>query len=254
VRDVVGARLRGVSFDLHRGEILGVTGLTGSGREELASVVFGGTPALAGTVSVDGTELAAGNVREAIQAGLALVPSDRAARAVVMTHSVRENVMLPDLWAVWRRGKVDRRAERAEVQEWIDRMEVRPPLQTRRLDELSGGNQQKVVLAKWLRMRPRVVLLDEPTAGVDVGSKAAIYRHLAQVAGEGTALLVCSSEAKDLAATCDRVLVLCDGRLTAELHGRSLTEQEIVRESLGGRPLAEVLQSEGEEADGIDRQ
>jgi ABC-type sugar transport system ATPase subunit len=252
VRDLVGTRLRGLSFDLHRGEILGVTGLTGSGREELPGLIYGATAALAGSVAVSGRKLRTGGIGDAIEAGIALVPSDRARRAVVLTQTVRENVMLPDLWSVWRHGHVDRRAERAEVQTWIERMEVRPPRQDRRVDELSGGNQQKVVLAKWLRMNPSVLLLDEPTAGVDVGSKAAIHRHLADVAADGTALLVCSSEAKDLAAMCDRVLVLCDGELTAELHGRSLTEQEIIRESLGGRALAAVMQDEGEGGHGID--
>jgi ribose transport system ATP-binding protein len=164
--------------------------------------------------------------------GVAMVPADRARSALIVTQTVRENVLLANLRSAWRRMWLDRRRERAEVAEWMERLDIRPRDQSLPVAQLSGGNQQKAVLAKWLRTEPQIIVLDEPTQGVDVGAKAAIYRHLAKVAEEGTALVVCSSEAKDLAAICDRVLVLRDGAVAAVLHDRSLTEQRIISESV----------------------
>jgi len=232
VRDLGGARVDSISFDLHRGELLGVTGLIGSGREELPGLLFGSVPRRAGTVTVAGRALPAGSTRAAMQSGLAMVPADRARSALIVTQTVRENVLLANLRTAWRRMWLDRRRERAEVGEWMERLDIRPRDQSLPVAQLSGGNQQKAVLAKWFRTEPEIIVLDEPTQGVDVGAKAAIYRYLASAAAEGTALVVCSSEAKDLAAICDRVLVLREGAVAAELHDRSLTEQRIISESV----------------------
>ena len=237
VRGLTGERVDDVSFDLHRGEVLGVTGVTGSGREELPGLLFGAVRRLGGSVKVGDEELPAGSTRGAIDRRLVLVPSDRARLAAVMTQTVRENVLLSNLRTAWRRWRLERRLERREVATWMDRLDVRPRDQDLPLVQLSGGNQQKVVLAKWLRTQPRIIVLDEPTQGVDVGAKAAIYRHLAHAAQDGAALVVCSAEAKDLAAICDRVLVLREGAVAAELRDQSLTEQRIISESVAaGRP------------------
>jgi ribose transport system ATP-binding protein len=165
---------------------------------------------------------------------VAFVPADRARQAAVMSHSVRENISLSDLVSLRGRAWLDRRRERREVGSWMDRLDVRPRNQDLPLVQLSGGNQQKAVLAKWLRTSPSVLLLDEPTQGVDVGAKAAIYRHLADSAASGAALLVCSNEAKDLAAICDRVIVLRDGAVASVLSDRALTEERIISDSVGG--------------------
>ena len=234
VRDLSGPRVAGVSFDLHRGELLGVTGLVGSGREELPGLLYGSTPRTGGSVTLDGERLPAGSARASMRRGLAMVPADRARHAAVMTQNVRENLLLADLRAAWRRVRLDRRRERAEASDWMERMDVRPRDQDLSFATLSGGNQQKAVLAKWFRIGPRIIVLDEPTQGVDVAAKAAIYRHLAAAAAEGKALVVCSNEAKELAAICDRVVVLRDGAVAAVLHDRSLTEQRIISECSRG--------------------
>lgn len=167
--------------------------------------------------------------------GLVLIPAERLRHALVPTHSVLENVMLSDLRRACRGWHISRRRERAEMQAWVNRLDIRPRDVRRRVADSSGGNQQKIVLAKWLRLEPRVMVLDEPTQGVDVGAKALIYRELADAARRGTALIVCSSEAKELAAICDRVLILADGEVVAELHGDSLDDTAIVRESVRSR-------------------
>jgi ribose transport system ATP-binding protein len=228
-----GDRVRDLSFAVHRGEILGVTGLLGSGREELPGLLGGSVPRSGGDVRLVGRALAGGSVRAAIRHGLVLVPADRVRNAVVATRSVRENITLPRLGSVRRGWHIDRARERSDVREWMARLEVRPPDQERPIAQLSGGNQQKAVLAKWLRTEPTLLVLDEPTQGVDAGAKATIYRHLAAAAATGVAAVVCSNEAKDLSAVCDRVLVLRDGTLVADLHGAALTEERIVSESLG---------------------
>lgn len=236
VRDLEGERVRGVSFDLHRGEILGVSGLMGSGREELPRLLGGEVVPLAGTATLRGEPLPVGSVRRTIDRGLVMVPSDRARRAAVMSHSLHANVMLADPWWAFRRGRVRRRHERFEVATWLGRLEVKPGDQDARIDALSGGNQQKVVLAKWLRRQPDVLVLDEPTQGVDVGAKSAIYGILAATVAEGAGVIVCSSDAKELATICDRVLVIDDGVLCAELRGEGISEQRIIRAAV--RPNA----------------
>jgi ABC-type sugar transport system ATPase subunit len=233
VRELAGTRVANVSFDLHRGELLGVTGLIGSGHEELAGLLYGAVPRTGGSVRVDGEALRPGSTRTSMRRGLALVPSDRARHAAVMTQTVRENLLLADLRGAWRRVRLDGGRERAEARRWMDRLDVRPRDQDLPFVTLSGGNQQRAILAKWFRTQPRIIVLDEPTQGVDVAAKAAIYRHLASAAAEGTALLVCSNEAKELAEICDRVLVLRDGAIAAVLHDRSLTEQRIISECSG---------------------
>jgi ABC-type sugar transport system ATPase subunit len=234
VRDLRGGALRGVTLDVRAGEIVGVAGLLGSGREDVAATIFGGDRPTGGEVMVAGARLAAGDPGAAIRAGVGFVPADRTRHGAVMAHSVRENVTLPMLAPLRRAGRrIDERAERAEVAGWAHAVGLHPAHPERALSEFSGGNQQKVVLARWLRIRPRVLLLDEPTQGVDVGAKAAIYEIVARTASEGAAVLVASSDDKELALLCDRVLVLRGGRIATELRGRALTEERLVHESLG---------------------
>jgi ABC-type sugar transport system ATPase subunit len=231
VRGLRGATVEAVDLDLRPGEIVGVCGLLGSGREHLASLLFGALPRT-GEVELDGAMLGA-SPRRAVARDVALVPADRRVEGAVMDLSVRENLVLPRL-----RGRgfgpIDRRAESAEARDWIGRVDLRPPLPERALELFSGGNQQKVVLAKWLRNRPKVLLLDEPTQGVDVGAKAAIYELVASAADAGAAVLVCSSDTRELTLLCDRVLVLRDGRVAAQVAGDDLSEAQLVRETLGG--------------------
>lgn len=228
VRRLSGARVRELSLSLQRGEIVGVAGLAGSGREDLPRLLFGDLVARRGEIIVEDRRLGRPSPRAAIKLGIVLVPSDRIQRSLFGQATVRENITLPDLHSVCRRGRIDRRRERREVGEWIARVRLKPPSTEYAMGHLSGGNQQKGVIARWLRMSPRVLLLDEPTQGVDVGAKSAIFALIADAAAAGAAVLMCSSEAKDLAAVCDRVLVLRHGTVVADLRGGSLREERIV--------------------------
>jgi ribose transport system ATP-binding protein len=232
VRGLSGGRLRELSFSVQRGEIVGIAGLAGSGRDDVAGLLFGSLRPEWGEIRVGDRRLEHSSPRAATDLGMAFVPSDRIHRAVFGDSTVRENMTLTSLDSVWRRGRIDRRAERREVASWISRVRLTPPDTERRMALLSGGNQQKAVIARCLRLNPQVLLLDEPTQGVDVGAKGAIFSLLADAAATGTAVLMCSSEAKDLAAVCDRVLVLADGDVVADLSGTALTEQRIVASTL----------------------
>jgi len=241
-RGIRGRTIATLDLDLHPGEILGVSGVLGSGREEVARILFGAGAGEVAELRLGG-ELVRGRLdpRRAIERGVAYVPGERRREGAVMTMSVRENMTLPRLRPLRRLfGNLDRGAERREVGEWIERVAVRPADPERALELFSGGNQQKVVLAKWLRNRPRVLLMDEPTQGVDVGAKAGIFELIATAASEGAGVLICSSDAKELALICDRVLVLRDGVLAAEARRPELSEATLVGASLGAQPNGQV--------------
>jgi ABC-type sugar transport system ATPase subunit len=234
-RSISGPTITNLDLELRAGEILGVSGVLGSGREHVAGVLFGATPGEVGSLEVAGKVLAMPDPRLAISAGLAYVPGDRRRLGAVMALTARENMTLPRLGTLRRRLTrwLDQGEERAEVSRWIDRVEVRPADPERALELFSGGNQQKIVLAKWLRNEPKVLLLDEPTQGVDVGAKAGIYDLIANSAAAGAGVLVCSSDAKELATICDRVLVMRDGSRVAEMNRVGLSEAVLVRAGLG---------------------
>ncbi|MDL4818621.1 sugar ABC transporter ATP-binding protein [Actinomadura opuntiae] len=234
VAGINGAEIHDFSLSLRAGEIVGVGGILGSGREQLAPMLFGARHRSGGRVEVGGRELVPDDVPAAIESGMAYVPADRRRSGVVMEMSVRENLTLPLMRPLRRSfGRLDRRTERAQTRSWMRTVGLRPPHPEQPLKLFSGGNQQKVVLAKWLRVRPRVLLLDEPTQGVDVGAKAAIYELVLAARRDGTGVLLCSSDSKELVSLCDRVLVLKDGRVVSEVPQEALTEERLVREELG---------------------
>jgi len=232
VTDLAGVRLAGVSLSVQAGEILGVSGVLGSGREELGSLLFGSVRRRSGSVEVDGKTLRCGDVVDAIGTGMGLVPANRAQQGAVLRMNVRENLTLAGLQSVQRRfGWIPRRTERSEATRWARAVDLRPADPERPMAQLSGGNQQKVVLAKWLRTVPNVLVLDEPTAGVDVGAKVSIYELIRDAASQGTAVVISSSDTKELAEFCDRVVVLNGGRVVGELSGASLTEEAVLHMS-----------------------
>lgn len=240
VSGLVGGGCVGFELEAGAGEIVGIAGLLGSGREHVLQAVFGAVSTTAGAVEVTGKRLRRGSVKAAMAAGVGLVPGDRHAHAIVGSMDVRENLTLAWLrpfrrWLGW----VSRPAEDHTVAGWIDRLAVRPGQHTPRIGLLSGGNQQKVILARWLQRDPKVLLLEEPTQGVDVGAKAAIYRIIAAAAERGTAVVVASSDSRELVELCDRVVVLRDGTSAAELSGQALTEAAILTHSLGFDASAE---------------
>ncbi len=228
-RGLSGWRLWELDFELFPGEILGVTGLLGCGRSELARLVSGSQTPRRGEIQLDGAILDCSHPADAISKGIVYVPQDRLLEGCFPELTVRENVMLPDLGSLFRRGRIHRETERNEVERVIRLFNVRPPLPERPLGALSGGNQQKVVIAKWLRLQPppRVLVLDEPTQGVDIGAKREIRELIASLAAKGTAVIVASSDYDEVVEICDRVLLLQQGKLTSQLAGEQITEQNL---------------------------
>lgn len=234
VRELAGAGGRPVSFEVRAGEILGMTGLLGSGFERIPYLLAGARPGARGTVAVDGVHLdaAALTPASAIRHGLALVPADRGRLGVCGGLSVGANISLPWIGRLCRGGRIDRAAERAEVGGLMRRFDVRPHDPDIPIETLSGGNQQKTLLARWIAMRPRVLLLHEPTQGVDVGARQQIFAVLKDAAEAGMSVLYCSLEYEDLAHMCDRVHVFRDGEVAAELSGAEATADRIADISL----------------------
>ena len=230
VQGLTAAGLDCVDLVARAGEVVGISGLVGSGMEQLNAAVFGAAPTTAGDVRVDGRVVPRMDPSAAIAAGVAYVPADRRGRASIGMFSARENITLPRLADLRRAGgTVNRDRERAQVEEWMERVRVHPSGSAeQRFDLFSGGNQQKIVLAKWLRLAPRVLLLDEPTQGVDAGAQSEIYQLLVAAARAGAAVVVSSSDTKEHATVCDRVLVLRDHRIVDEFAGSRLTETALV--------------------------
>lgn len=225
-----------LDLEVRSGEIIGIAGLEGSGREQVAGLISGADKPLSGDIEINGSRVQPGDIRASLRAGLALLPAERVVRGIVGELSVCENVMLSG-YSTMRRGPerlyaIQRGQEHQTIVSWMDRLDVRPSEPGRATRTLSGGNQQKVVLARVLRRGPRVLVLDEPTQGVDVGARAKIYEEIAAAATAGMAVIICSSDDAELAHECDRVLVMREGQLTCELSGARLTEESIAAEAL----------------------
>ncbi len=223
-----------VSFSVRAGEIVGLAGLVGAGRTELLEALFGVHPALSGTVSVDGKVAKSSSPQEAIRAGFALVPEDRKGQGLVLEMAIRENVGLPNLRRTQRGGFLNFSDERAISKSTIKSLNVKAAHDGQAVQLLSGGNQQKVVLGKWLAMSPRVFLLDEPTRGVDIGAKQEIYQLMETLAAKGAAILFVSSEMAEVLGIADRVLVMQEGHLAGELSRAELSEENVMQLATGG--------------------
>jgi ribose transport system ATP-binding protein len=226
--DVVAA-----SFDLHAGEVLGIAGLVGAGRSELLRAVYGVDRRDSGEVIVEGVRLPPGRPDKAIEAGLGLAPEDRKSQALLLDWSLTKNVTLADIGR-FQHGLINVRAEREAAGAELRALRTRPPDPDRKARELSGGNQQKVVLGRWLLRQCKVLLLDEPTRGVDVETKAELYRLIAGLAEQGLGVLVVSSEIGELLGMCTRILVMREGELVADLAGDTATELEVLRHAMPG--------------------
>jgi L-arabinose transport system ATP-binding protein len=229
VADVTTDDVRDVSFQVRAGEVVGLAGLVGAGRTELARALVGDVPINSGTVRVAGRELRLRSPRDAVRAGIGLAPEERKAEALLLKRSIRDNISLAILDRLRRLRFVRRDEERRVAQGYADQLRIRTPSIERDVSTLSGGNQQKTVLARWLARRPRVLILDEPTRGVDVGAKAEIYSVIDHLAGEGIALLVISSEMPEVLGVADRILVMQGGRITGQLQREEATEEGILR-------------------------
>ncbi len=217
-----------VSFELHRGEILGMAGLVGAMRTDVAKAIFGVEPAESGIVQVDGQDAKIENPNDAMSLGIAYVPEDRQQHGLVLPLNLTSNISLPILQRFAKSGWIDQAAETQDAQEKATQMDVRAAGLWQRARELSGGNQQKVVLAKWLGTRPRILILDEPTRGIDVGTKAAVHELMSQLASEGLAILMISSELPEIMGMSDRILVMCEGMLTGNFARDEATQETIM--------------------------
>ncbi|MEU1471774.1 sugar ABC transporter ATP-binding protein [Streptomyces sp. NPDC005761] len=222
-----------VSFDVRRGEIVGLAGLVGAGRSEVARAVFGVDRFDGGEVEVLGRKLRPGAPSLAMAAGLALVPEDRRAQGLVMDMSIERNIGLTGFAATTRAGLMNRAAERDRAVDWAVKLQVKYARLADVVGTLSGGNQQKVVLAKWLATSPQVLIVDEPTRGIDVGTKAEVHRLLSSLAAEGVAVLMISSDLPEILGMADRVLVMHEGRLTARIPRSEATEETVMAAATG---------------------
>jgi len=222
-----------VDLTLRQGEILGLAGLVGSGRTELARALFGIDPLISGSVRIAGAPIVAGSPRAAIERGLYFVPEDRKRSGLLLDMSVAENISLPNLRAFARRLIVAGAAERDNARRQKEHLGIRTPSVTTAVGVLSGGNQQKVVLAKWLSMAPRVMILDEPTRGIDVGSKSDIYSLLRNLSDSGVAILMISSDMEEVIGVCDRIAVMREGHISGHLERPQFSEHNVLQLAVG---------------------
>lgn len=227
-----------VSIDVRRGEILGLAGLVGAGRSELVNAIFTGD-AIKGTVYVEGKPVSIHSPLDAIAAGIALVTEDRARNGYVGMLDVAANISLASLDKISFLGRIDHRRERAAAQSCIGTLDIRASGLQAELFSLSGGNQQKVVLAKWLSTNPKVLILDEPTRGIDIGAKLKIYELMGELARKGVAIVMISSELPELLALCDRFIVLANGRVADRFSRSEASEQRIMHSATGAKAVHE---------------
>ncbi|MFB9839493.1 ATP-binding cassette domain-containing protein, partial [Actinoallomurus acaciae] len=220
--------LADVSIELRRGEVLGLGGLLGAGRTETAKAIAGALTLDAGQVTVAGAPLRNRSITGAIRAGVSLLPENRKAEGIIGSLSIRDNISLAALPRLSRFGVVSTARIDRIVETFMRRLQIKATSPQQRVDELSSGNQQKVLLARWLAMQPKVLLLDEPTRGIDVGAKAQLQDLLDELAVGGLAILLISSDLEELVSGCDRVVVLRDGAVAAELTGPEVTEEGII--------------------------
>jgi rhamnose transport system ATP-binding protein len=228
-----------VSFEVKRGEIVALAGLVGAGRSEVARAIFGVDTPDAGHVTVDGVKLKPGSPTAAMKAGVGLVPEDRRQQGLVMELSIERNIGLTRLQALRNRlGVIGRGSEGELASDWATKLQLKFHKLSDPVGFLSGGNQQKVVLGKWLATGPKVLIIDEPTRGIDVGTKSEVHRLMSELASEGLAVLMISSELPEVLGMADRVLVMHEGRIVEELSREEADEESVVRAATGQTMVA----------------
>ena len=232
-------RLKDVNLSVRRGEVLGIAGLMGAGRTELLECLFGASPqAPSGRIELDGRLVQFAHPDQALKAGIGLVTEDRKRYGIFTEMTVREHITLSSLSEVASGGFVSTAAERRAADESIASLRVKTAGREAAITSLSGGNQQKCIIARALRTRPKLLLLDDPTRGIDVGAKAEIYRLIDELCGQGLAIIITSSELPELITVCDRIIVLCEGRATAEIPRKEFSEQKLMEAATAAQPMA----------------
>jgi len=221
-------RFYNVSFELHPGEILGITGLLGSGRTELATSLFGVEPAESGSISINGKQIKINSIQDAVANGIGYVPEDRLTEGLFLPQSIGRNLIIRKLDELLTKTRlIDERRVNSEIKRWVGSLSIKTPNANLPVQSLSGGNQQRVVLAKWLAVNPQILILNGPTVGVDVGSKSELHAIMRKLATEGMGLLVMSDDIPELMATCNRILLMRKGRIVEEFDRKNITEKEI---------------------------
>lgn len=234
-----------VSFSVRRGEILGFYGLVGSGRTETMEAVFGLKPVSSGTIRIDGRDWRIDSAQKAMEAGIAYVPEDRQRHGAILPFSIRKNMSLPVLGTIGRFTFLNQRAETDLCDEFGRRVHIKAAGWSQPVEELSGGNQQKVVIGKWLATQPKIVILDEPTKGVDVGSKSAVHQNIGELVAEGLSVIIVSSELEEVLGICDRIIVMHKGRKSAEFDRDNFSSESIVAAATGYAATSGPHQGEG---------
>ena len=233
-----GNAVKEVSFRLHRGEILGFAGLVGAGRTETARLVFGADTKTAGEILVDGQAVSINTPADAVKLGIGLVPEDRKLQGLVLSLAVRENASLAGLSEFSSRTVINLAKVKEVVTSLIRQLRIHTPSAAQQVSSLSGGNQQKVVLAKWLALQPKILILDEPTRGIDVGAKAEIHAIMSHLASQGAGIIMISSEMPEILGMSDRIVVMSEGRVTAILDRSEATQEKIMSQATLGREVS----------------
>ncbi|AKA71321.1 sugar ABC transporter ATP-binding protein [Clostridium scatologenes] len=227
-------KVKDVSFEIKSGEILGVSGLMGAGRTELAKTIFGDYKKDSGEIYVDGEKVNINSPKDAIKYGICYLSEDRKQEGLILNLSVAQNMTLPNLTSYENKMKrIDKKSEKKEVEEYIKRLSIKTPSQEQLVKNLSGGNQQKVILAKWLMRSPKVLIVDEPTKGIDVGAKKEIYEVLNKLKSMGKAVIMISSDMAEILGVSDRVMVMHEGKVTGELKREEATQESIMKYAIG---------------------
>lgn len=222
-----------ISFTLNRGEILGITGLVGAGRTEVAQAIFGNNVPDSGEIYLEGKRINNDSTSKALKTGIAYVPESRQTQGLVLGKSLADNITVTILDRITNGlNLLDKRLKTGIVREWIDKLNIKPAYPDMQIDQFSGGNQQKAVIAKWLAYNPKVLIVDEPTQGIDIGAKSEIHKLLRDLAEEGMGIIVISSELPEVLAICDRILVMRRGRIAGEFTGDDVTQEELLNKAI----------------------
>lgn len=238
IESLSSPKVHDVNLALSKGEVLGIAGLVGAGRTELARAIFGADAITSGRILLGGVEVYPRSPRDAIDAGIGLLSEDRNKFSLIMEMNVRENISLSSLTSMLRGVFVDRRREQQIAGDSVQQLQIKTPTIEQKVAALSGGNRQKVVLARWLLTKAKVLIFDEPTNGIDVGVRFEIYRIIHQLAKDGLGIIVISSDMQELLGICDRIVVMCQGRITGELDRTSATQERIMELAMIGEAHA----------------
>ncbi len=233
VHNLTGNGVKSISFNLKRGEILGMGGLVGAGRTELAQLIFGSEKIVSGEIIYKGKALTVKNCEQSINAGISMIPEDRKRHGVILDMTIKDNITMPSLKRISKRNVINQKKEIEVTKLYQNSLEIKTPSIFQYVKNLSGGNQQKVVLAKWLARNPDIIIFDEPTRGIDVGAKQEIYQIMNNLANEGKAIIMISSDMEELIGMSDRIVVLNKGRMTGILEKKDISQENILLKAVG---------------------